>query len=55
MVQEQTYFDFHFFNQRLKAWAIEIHTRKAIIRKMSNVTEPISTGIIFQVFLLIDD
>ena len=44
---------FNFFYQRLKAWAIEIYTRKTIVSKMADILKTIPTGIIFEVFFLI--
>lgn len=44
---------FNFFYQRLKTGTIEIHTRKTIVSKMTDILKAIPTGIIFEVFFLI--
>ena len=46
---------FYFFNQLLKTRTIEIHTRKTIVSKMADIRKAISSGVIFQVLLLVGD
>jgi hypothetical protein len=40
-------------NQRLKAWAIEIHTRIAVVSKMAYIGESAFSGVVLQIFLLV--